>query len=180
MRGGFRVAVLILAAGLAGCSRPEPGVYPMPVHDVFLKLAENKLDDFKFKRQCGVLIHFRPEGIVDKSVTWRVYSSGRELLSFTAKLTPVGEASTKIDVEVSKEPDGTEAYDGTDFYKRPALLQPLKPAVEEAIAAELQGREFDPQRVVKPAERDRVCQIHRAQLESRGKPFGVDDEVGEP
>lgn len=176
MRGRRLVAVLLMAVGLAGCSRAEPGVYPLPVHDVFLKLAENKLDDFKRKRQCGLLIHFRPEGIVDKSVTWRVYSSGREMLSFTAHLTPLGETSTKVDVEVSKEPDGSEAYAGGDFYKRPALLQPLKPAVEEAIAAELEGRAFDPMRVPQPAERDRVCQIQKASLQSNGKPFSVEDQ----
>jgi hypothetical protein len=176
MRGRRLFAVLLMAVGLAGCSRAEPGMYPLALHDVFLKLAENKLEDFKFKRQCGILIHFRPEAIADKSITWRVYSSGREMLSFTANLTPVGETSTKVDVEVSTDPDGTEAYAGGDFYKRPALLQPLKPAVEEAIAAELEGRVFDPQRVPKPAERDRVCQIQRATLQSRGKPFSVEDQ----
>lgn len=179
MRGRCRVAVLLMVAGLAGCARPEPGVYPLAVHDVFLKLAENKLEDFKFKRQCGILIHFRPEAIVDKSVTWRVYSSGYELLSFTAHLTPVGGGKTKVAVEVSKDPDGSDAYDGADFYKRPALIQPLKPAVEEAIAAELEGREFDPQRVVKPVERDRVCQIQRAMLETRGRAFNIEDEAGQ-
>ena len=105
-------------------------MYPLALHDVFLKLAENKLEDFKFKRQCGILIHFRPEAIADKSITWRVYSSGREMLSFTANLTPVDETSTKVEVEVSKDPDGTEAYAGGDFYKRPALLQQLLPAPE--------------------------------------------------
>jgi hypothetical protein len=179
MRGRRLVAVLLMVAGLAGCSGSEPGVYPLAVHDVFQKLAENKLDDFKMKRQCGILIHFRPESIVDKSVTWRVYSSGRELLSFTANLTPVGQDKTKVDVEVSNDPDGTDAYAGGDFYPRPALLQPLKPAVAEAIAAELEGRAFDPQRVPKPAERDRVCQIQKARLQSSGKPFSVDDNLSE-
>ena len=176
MRGRRLVAVLLMAVGLAGCSRDEPVVYPLALHDVFLKLADNKLEDFKFKRQCGILIHFRPEAIVDKSITWRVNSDGREMLSFTAHLTPVGETSTKVDVEVSKDPDGTEAYAGGDFYKRPALLQPLRPAVEEAIAAELEGRTFDPLRVPQPAERDRVCQIQKATLQSSGKPFSVEDQ----
>ena len=56
------------------------------------------------------------------------------------------------------------------------MLQPLKPAVEEAIAAELEGRDFDPQRVPKPPERDRVCQIQKAALQSSGKPFSVEDQ----
>lgn len=177
MRGRRFVVVLCLAAGLAGCSR-EPGVYPMGVHEVFTKLAENKLDDFKMKRQCGILIHFRPETILDKSITWRVYSSGYELLSFTANLTPVGDDKTRVEVAVSKDSDGTDAYAGGDFYPRPALQQPLKPAVEEAIAAELEGRAFDPERVPKPAESDSVCLVQRGRIESGHGAFSVEDDLG--
>jgi len=177
MRGGRTVAVLLLALGITGCGGGEPGVYPMSVHEVFEKLSENKLEDFKFKRQCGILIHIQPDAIIDKSITWRVYSSGRKLVSFTAHLTPVGDKSTKVAVEVSKDPDGTEAYAGTDTYRRPALMQPLKPAVEEAIAAELEGREFDPERVPKPPEKDSVCLVQRAGLES-GRGFSVEDDSG--
>ena len=177
MRGQRLVAVLLLAACAAGCSR-EPGVYPVALHDAFQKLAENKLEDFKFKRQCGILIHFRPDSILDKSVTWRVYSSGTELFSFTANLTPVGDSKTKVSVEVSKDPDGTDVYAGTDFYPRPALMQPLKPAVEEAIAADLEGRAFDPQRVPKPPEKDSVCLIQRGGLE-HGHGFSVEDNLSD-
>ena len=176
MRVRRLAGVLLIAAGLTGCSA-EPGVYPMGVHQVFEKLAENKLDDFKMKRQCGILIHFRPEAELDKSVTWRVYSSGRPLLSFTAHLTPLGDKKTKVDVEVSKDPDGTEAYAGGDFYPRPALQQPLKPAVEEAIAAELEARAFDPERVPQAAEQDSVCLVQRGRIESGHGAFSVDDNL---
>ena len=57
-------------------------------------------------------------------------------------------------------------------------MQPLKPAVEEAIAAELEGRDFDPQRVPKPPEKDSVCLIQRGGLE-HGHGFSVEDNLSD-
>ena len=174
VRWAHSIAALALLAGCTPAS--EPGVYDIALHEAYTRLAQNKLEDFKFKRQCGILIHFRPESILDKSVTWRVYSSGPEMLVFTANLTSVGERSTRVDVSISKEPDGSEAYDGTDVYPRPALIQPVRPAVEEAIAAVLEEREFDAQRVPRSGDNS-VCQVQRAGLE-HGHRFSVDDESG--
>jgi len=167
-------AILLVAALLSGCGR-GPGVYNLDVHDAYARLAENALEDFSFAQQCGILIHLRPEGVPDQSVTWHVTSSGQEMLSFTARLTPQGSSRTKVDIDVSKDPDGSEAYAGKDFYPRPALNQPLRPALEEAIGAVLEGRKFDPKRIPKPEESDRVCDIQRSGLEA-GHRFSVNDE----
>ena len=167
-------AILTMAALASGCSR-GPGVYDLSVKDAYARLAQNTLDDFSFSQQCGILIHLVPEGVPDNLVTWHVYSSGQEMLNFTARLTPDGSSRTKVDIDVSKDPDGTEAYAGKDFYPRPALGQPLRPALAEAIGAVLEGRKFDPKRIPKPEESDRVCNIQRGGLES-GHRFSVNDE----
>ena len=144
-------AILTMAALASGCSR-GPGVYDLSVKDAYARLAQNTLDDFSFARQCGILIHLTPEGVPEQSVTWHVYSSGQEMLNFTARLTSDGRSRTKVDIDVSKDLDGTEAYSGKDFYPRPALSQPLRPALAEAIGAVLEGRKFDPKRIPKPEE----------------------------
>lgn len=169
------VAVLLTAAVLPSCG--GPGVYDLSQQEAYSRLVDNKLEDFAFSQQCGILIHLMPQGNPYQSVTWTVYSSGANMVSFTAHLTPKGEHKTKVDIEVSKDPDGTEAYSGHNDYPRPAFRQPLRPAIEEAVAAALEGRKFDPTRFDRTNEGNSVCNVQRAGLES-GRRFSVDDEPG--
>jgi hypothetical protein len=178
MLGGRRLFAGMMTAILAGCSNP-PGVYDLPLHEAYQRLAQDPLDDFKLARQCGILVHISPEPIQDESVTWRVFSSGEEQVNFTARLTPVGADKTRVSVEMSQDPDGTEAYSGNDFYPHPAFHQPLKPAVEEAVAAILEGRKFDVMKVPQGGENESVCNVQRAGLETRGRAFSIHDKPGE-
>ena len=86
--GGRRLLAGLVTLVLAGCRNP-PDVYDVPLHEAFERLAHNTLDDFRFHRQCGILVHISPEPIQDESVTWRVFSSDEEQVSFTAKLSQV-------------------------------------------------------------------------------------------
>ena len=157
-------------------SYDEP--YDLPVAEAYRRLAHNDLDALRFGRQCGILIHIRPQGDPRRNtVTWRVYSSGREMVHFTARLTAVEGNRTRVAVEMKREVrNGGEAYDGFQFYPRPAFNQPLKPAVEEQIAALLEGRDFDIMRV--PRGRDDVCNVQRAGLEHGHRPFKVEARFG--
>jgi hypothetical protein len=166
-------AILAMAALASGCGR-GPGVYDLGVKDAYARLANNTLEDFSFSQQCGILIHLVPEGVPDNLVTWHVYSSGQEMLNFSARLTPVGDSRTKVDIDVSKDSNGGEAYSGDDTYPRPALRQPLRPALAEAIGAVLEGRRFDVERSPKPEESESVCNVQRAGLEA-GHRFSVND-----
>ena len=178
MLGGRRLVAIVLAANVSGCG-PEAGVYDIPLHEAYERLAHETFDEFKLARQCGILIHISPEPIQDESVTWRVFSSDEEQLSFPARLTAVSDKQTKVIVEVSKDPDGSDAYDGKDDYPRPAFRQPLKPAVEEAIAAKLEGRKFDIEKVSQIPADNSVCNVQRAGLEETGRPFNIHDKAGE-
>jgi hypothetical protein len=109
-------------------------------------------------------------------VTWRVRSSGQEVLTFTAVLTPIGDKQTKVDIQIPPGPDGKEAYSQGQFHTRPAFNQPLRPAVAEQIAAILEGRPFDVSQIGAPT--DSVCNAQRGALES-GMRFRVDDKPGE-
>jgi hypothetical protein len=162
----------ILAAALTGCSAREPGVFDLTAAEAYQRLHSSDLREMVFAHQCGILIRARPEGVPGRSVTWRVYSSGREMVNFTATLTPVDERRTRADISVSRAANGGEAYDGSQHYPRPALRQPLRPAIEEQVAALLEGRSYDKARV--PRGQDGVCNVQRAGLES-GRRFRVDD-----
>ncbi len=167
------MVLLLAAASLAGCEKPKtPGVYDIGVAEAYQRLSTNTLADMVYSKQCGILVHVEPEGILSRSVTWRVRSSGQEVVQFTAVLTPVGEMQTKVEIKLPAAPDGGEVYDGTKTYRRPAFDQPLKPAVEEQVAAILEGRKFDVQNV--GPGRDKICQVQRGGLES-GLRFRVDD-----
>jgi hypothetical protein len=171
MKQGFQIA-LALSAALGGCGR-ENGVYEIGVHDAYERLVRSALPDLVMARQCGILIHPRAEGVADRAVTWRVYSSGREMVNFTATLTPLGAGRTRAEVSIGRNAQGHEAYDGSLFYTRPAFNQPLRPAVEEQVAALLEGRSFDIGRV--PRGTDSVCDVQRAGLEEGSERFSVLD-----
>lgn len=165
------------AAMLAGCAAKEEGVVDLPVATVFERLNAGDMKDFRAQRQCGLLIHFASEAERDKQIRWVVRSSGAVVASFTVDLTPVDANRTRIAVRVPEAPDGGEIYDGGKFYPRPALHQPLRPAIKELIAARLEQREFDvwkiPERE-RSSEADKVCQVQRAGLEVGGRALRHD------
>ena len=161
---------------LSACSEP-PGQYKLGLHDAYERLAKGDFNDFKFERHCGILINIASQLQPERAVTWHVTSSGRRMLSFTATLTPVDAKTTKVEVSISREANGREAYDGTQQYGRPALNQPVRPAIEEKIASLLTGRPYDATRMSKQYSGDGICTLQRNGLEI-GYCFTVDDKPG--
>lgn len=168
------IAALAAVGLLAACSRSEPpGQVALSLHDAYARLADNPLAAFMEERQCGVLIHIKAEGRQDQSVTWRIASSGKEMLNFTVALTPVDAGHTKFDVVIPRDHSGFEAYGEELAYRRPAIMQPTRPAIEEQVAALLQGRPYDASKL--PSQNENGCRIQRGAIESGGKPFSVND-----
>lgn len=164
---------------LAGCASTPPDVYAVPIDVAYQKLRSGDLTDFRNARQCGILIHIASEGRSDKSVRWVVTSSGRTVASWIARLEAVDAENTRITIEVPKSPDGKgEIYDGNQFYPRPALHQPLRPAIRELINSRLEGRSFDVSNSPNSGEHESVCNVQRGGLESGSFKFGVDDRPG--
>lgn len=170
---------ILLFSGLAmlsACGEP-PGQYKLGLHEAYERLAKADFNDFKFERHCGILIYIESQGQPERAVTWRVTSSGRLMLSFTATLTPVDDKTTKVEVSISREDNGREAYDGTQGYPHPALNQPVRPAIEEKIASLLTGRPYDAVRMSKEYTNDYICSLQRHGLET-GHCFTLDDPPG--
>ena len=175
----MKVRAIAGLAGLAfisGCGEP-PGQYKLGLHDAYERLAKGDFNDFKFERHCGILINIASQRQNERAITWHVTSSGRRMLSFTATLTPVDDKTTKVEVSISREANGREAYDGTQQYPRPALNQPVRPAIEEKIASLLTGRPYDATRMSKQYSGDGICTLQRNGLEI-GYCFTVDDKPG--
>src|SRR5258708_32012267 len=171
-------AILLFSglATLSACSDP-PGQYKLGLHDAYERLAKGDFNDFKIERHCGILINIASQLQPQRAVTWHVTSSGRRMLSFTAVLTPVNDKITKVEVSISHEANGRAAYDGTQGYPRPALNQPVRPAIEEKIASLLIGRPYEAMRMFKEYSSDSICSLQRHGLET-GYCFTVDDKLG--
>ncbi|KPL68961.1 hypothetical protein SZ64_13140 [Erythrobacter sp. SG61-1L] len=169
-----------MASMLAGCGGAEPGVYAVPLAEALQRLKKADVDGFRSARQCGILIHFAADSPKDDAITWRVSSSGREVLRFTVRLTAEGEG-TRAQIEVPAEAKGGEMYDGSQFYPRPAVHQPLRPAVQELIDAAMEKRPYDVMRIPdgqRSSANDGPCKVQRAGLESGSARFGIDDKPG--
>jgi hypothetical protein len=167
--------VVLAAIATSACAERPPGVYDLNIAEAYKRLSAHTLPDLVFAKQCGILIHVRPEGALNQRVTWRVYSSGQKVVEFSAVLTAIGDKQTKVVINMPPGDKGGEAYDGSQFYVRPAFNQPLRPAVEEQVAAILESRAFDVRRVGPGT--DKVCLVQRGGLES-GRVFRVDDVPG--
>jgi hypothetical protein len=167
----FAIATVSL---LSACGSSTPGVYDLPIPEALARLQKADLDGFRMARQCGMLIHIAASEITDNAITWRITSSGQQVLRFTVKL--VQEANgTRAIIEVPADPKGGEVYDGDKFYPRPAVNQPLRPAIQELIDSAIAQRPYEGQKLVSA---DRVCSIQRGGLESGHYVFGVDDRPG--
>lgn len=175
------VVAVALCLALSACEEEKqpPDVFNVSPAEAFKSLYHNPFTEFMQHSQCGILIYLNRKSYVqDKSITWLITSSGRHMLSFTVNLEPAGSGKTRISVSISKDANGREAYDGNQDYPRPAVKQPVRPAVEAQITQVLTGKKFDPQLLRRYGGDNRVCNIQRGGLESGAFRFRVDDIPG--
>lgn len=169
----IRIAIVAACLFLAGCSRP-PLTWSLSPDEAYARLERADIAGFRLARQCGILIYFSPVKTAGKAIRWNVTSSGQTVASFTVRLEPEGDGTRAV-IEIPSDPRGGEIYDGDKDYPRPALKQPLRPAVEELVNAAMDGRKFHGEGLTST---DRVCSIQRGGLESGAFRFSVDDDPG--
>jgi hypothetical protein len=167
---GFLIGTTTL---LAACGN-QPGTYDVPLAEALVRLEKADLDGFRMARQCGILIHLRAGSPKDDAITWHVTSSGQEVLSFTVRLVAEG-SGTRAAIDIPADPKGGEMYGGDRFYPRPAVNQPLRPAIQELIDAAMAQRPYNGHGLKNA---DQVCNVQRAGLESGSFTFGVNDRPG--
>lgn len=182
MRIGIASALVGVALAVAGCE-PSQKTYPVSLAEGLARLDKADVIGFRNARQCGLLIHFKKFGPVDNTVAWQVQSKGRLVASFSVSLSQAGNG-TQATIVVPKAADGGEIYDGKQHYSHPALMQPLRPAVQELIDAAMEKRPFDWHRLpapinVGPNDSMTNCGMGQQSLQ-RGIPVELSDPEGVP
>jgi hypothetical protein len=182
MRIGIASALVGVALVVAGCNQSQK-TYPVSLAEGLARLGKADVIGFRNARQCGLLIHFKKFGPVEDTLTWQVQSKGRPLASFSVSLSQVGNG-TQATITVPKAADGGEIYDGKQHYSHPALMQPLRPAVQELIDAAMEMRPFDWHRLpdplnVGPNDSLTNCGMGQQSLQ-RGIPVELSDPEGVP
>jgi hypothetical protein len=156
-------------------------VFPVSVAEALSRLDKADVLGFRRARQCGLLIHFGNYEEDDRSMTFVVRSSNREVARFNVSLTPTAKG-TATAIRIPPSSNGGEMYDGTQDYAHPALIQPLRPAVQELIEAAMAQRPFDNERLPEPhamwpKESNDNCNLGQQYL-ARGEPVSFDDPPG--
>jgi hypothetical protein len=182
MRFGIASALVGVALAVAGC-KPSQKTYPVSLAEGLARLDNADVIGFRNARQCGLLIHFEKRLPDGNSVTWWVRSKNQLVASFSVSLSQAGNG-TQATIVVPKAADGGEIYDGKQHYSHPALMQPLRPAVQEMIDAAMEKRPFDWHRLpapinVGPNETMTNCGMGQESLQ-RGIPVELSDPEGVP
>jgi hypothetical protein len=169
------LAVLILPLG--GCDPAKSDEYPISLETARKRLFAADFRDFRADRQCGILLHFAMKREESREIEWAVVNTNKTLFRYTVKLEPIGPEKTRVDLEISTNPNGRESYDGTQVERFPGIEQPLRPALEEKIDSVLRERDYVPQPIqnIQP-EINRQCNLQRGVLES-GDHVNVDRHI---
>ena len=182
MRIGIASALVVVALAVAGC-KPSQKTYPVSLAEGLARLGNADVIGFRNARQCGLLIHFEKLLPVGNSITWQVRSKKQIVASFSVSLSQT-EKGTQATIVVPKAADGGEIYDGKQHYSHPALMQPLRPAVQELIDAAMEKRPYDWHRLpdpinVGPHDSMTNCGMGQESLQ-RGIPVELSDPEGVP
>jgi hypothetical protein len=182
MRIGIASALVGVALAVAGC-KPSEKTYPVSLTEGLARLDKADVIGFRNARQCGLLIHFEKQLPDGNSVTWRVRSKHKIVASFSVSLSQAGNG-TQATIVVPKAADGGEIYDGKQHYSHPALMQPLRPAVQEMVDAAMEKRPFDWRRLPDPINVAPVATMNNCgmgqQTLARGIPVELSDPEGVP
>lgn len=154
------ISAIALSTLLAACGGGAGQVYPLAPEEAASRL--HNLDDTGFSeaRRCAVPIALSAQSLDAATIKWTISADGTEGAAFSLKVEPADNGASRVIIALPKDPAGGEIYDGSQHYEHPLVQQPLRPALEELVAAALEGRKFDPARV-KGGNGDDVCVLQR-------------------
>ena len=169
-----KMAAMMLFGALLGCSQDAAmQKFPISQAEAFNRLRAADITGFRNASSCGMLIYLSAHEEGQQAIRWNVTTGNYRVAQFTVRLVPDGN-NTVAQIEVSKDPDGGEAYDGSREYKHPALIQPLRPMIEELVDAAMTKRAYDVHRAPDPAQPDSMC-ISQATNAEAGYTYSIDD-----
>ena len=171
-------AFLGIATAIAGCADPAPkGRYPLAVAEALARLEKADIIGFRNARQCGILIHFSAWHRDKNTIGWIVTSSHQQVASFEVSLS-AAENGTQATIIVPKGDNGAEIYDGEQTYSHPAMMQPLRPAVQELIDSAMDRRPYDWHLIDGTLNTDGLCSSELQNLQAGGATYKLGDPEG--
>jgi hypothetical protein len=185
MKAQFRNVLTMLAAlgALQGCTKKEPprpvGVYAVPFDVARERVKEADLHGFTLARRCGLSVTLLRFDSGEGRIGWHVVNEVTTVFDIVVSFEALNPQTTKTAITISPDPKGGEAYDGKQFYPRPVLMQPVRPAVQELLDAAFEQRAFDVWHNGGLPRTDQVCSVQRGGAEAGVAKFHLDDKPGE-
>lgn len=174
-----RAPIVLGVLALAGCARGEElQTFELRPAEAFDRLRAADIIGFRNASKCGMLIHVTAHEQGREAIRFNATTGNYRVAQFTVRLIPDG-AGTAARIEVSRDPDGGEAYDGSREYSHPALTQPIRPLIRELVDAALNKRVYDVHRIPDPEVPDVLCGS-LATNAAAGYTYSIDDPAFMP
>ncbi len=174
-----RVLTVAALLTLAACQghHPDELYYKVAPSEALSRLLRADIVGFRDARQCGMLVYFAAGLTAPDAVTWNATSSDVPMARFTLRVVPKDDGSV-IAIELPKGPNGAEIYNGNQQYTHPALMQPMRPALDELVDSAMTGRPYDWHRIKGTLNTDGLCASERDNFQASGKPYELNDPSG--
>ncbi|MDE2302638.1 MAG: hypothetical protein KGK11_08780 [Sphingomonadales bacterium] len=162
-------SVLLAVALLAGCTTaPDDDLFQLPLGDAFMRLQMADLAGFKAVESCGAPLSIATDPIAPDRIRWRLASGISDVATVTVQLTAEGDDATRVAIDIPPTAQQQPFVVRGIALPRPVVQQPLRPAVQELVAAALQQRPFDPSHL--PQGGDDACAQQRASSADASPP----------
>ena len=144
MRTGPLIGLALLGlaplALIAGCARTAGSVYAVPIGEARKVLEGTGLPPLVFGSD-------EPEVAVQAEgpsrIVWILHEDGAEMMRYVASLSPDGDASTRISLDLVGATQGRFGKTGERLAQNEAIRHLYLVAMEEEIASALERRPFD-------------------------------------
>jgi hypothetical protein len=150
MRYGPLIGIALLGlaplALIAGRAQTGGSVYAVPIGEARKVLAGTGLPPLVFGSDEPE-VAVRAEGAVradgPERIVWILHKDGAEMMRFVALLSPDGETSTRVSLDLVGATEGPFRYAGERLAQNGAIRHLYLVAMEERIASALERRPFD-------------------------------------
>jgi hypothetical protein len=144
MRTGTLIGIFILGlapvAMIAGRAQTREGVYAVPLAEARQVLAKTGLPPLVFGSNEP---DFAVEAEGPSRIVWILDQDGAEIMRFVATLSPDGDASTRVSLDLVGATQGRFHGTGERLRRNEAIRHLYLVAMEERIASALERRPFN-------------------------------------
>jgi hypothetical protein len=144
MRTGPMIGIALLGlaplALIASRAQTQSGTYAVPIAEARKVLEDTGLPPLVFGSDEPE-VAVRAEG--PSRIVWILHEDGAEMMRYVASLSPAGDASTRIELDLVGATQGRFGKTGERLAQNESIRHLYLVAMEEQIAAALERRPFD-------------------------------------